>query len=200
MPWPPHASPAPEALPPFPRRHGRFEYPAPLIPRPEPRLENRLKWDKNASSFSAGARREPGVEAILGRLGSGGPRGRTPRWARGAGYAARVGTASTGLRNRVPPCSARLGANAADGQLRLAPNAPAASDPPQRRPRSILRPNPTLRKQAEIGRVHTGFLAAGRRLATGEAISAALVAVAREAGIKRHASPARVVTLRPRAA
>ena len=71
------------------------------------------------------ARGEEAIEEVRAKaclgLGSGGPRGRTLRWARGAGYASRVGTASTRLRNRVPPCSAWVGANAADGLLRLAP-------------------------------------------------------------------------------
>jgi len=85
------------------------------------------------------------------------------------GHASRVGTVSTKRRNRVPPCSAQLGAKAADGPMRLAPKREAClgARPGHQRPSAapatlLLRPKPRLHKPVKWGRKRTLF-SAGRK-------------------------------------
>jgi len=93
------------------------------------------------------------------RLGSGGPRGRALMWARGTVDASCVGTASTRLRFRVPPYSARLAQRSPTDSCdsRQTPRLPATHI--SARPRSISETITDSEKPREMGRSQTGFIA-----------------------------------------
>ncbi len=74
-------------------------------------------------------------------------------------------------------CSARLGANAADGLLRVAPPPRVATPPPQRRPRSFLAQSLDLTNPLKWGELeqvsHQGrFVLRGRPMTAGRALDA----------------------------
>ena len=113
--------------------------------------------------FLAGARREAGDEAILGRLGSGGPRGRPLMWARpvgeraslasGHGGGVALGPVTMESCAPYPPREPRTRRRTVVTRSRR----PSGCDPHQRPAPLRSRPNPNFRKRPEMDRTRTGF-------------------------------------------